>query len=426
MKREHWRLLVVLGAISLVEGYDLNILTIALPQLRASFHLSQAQGSWWLAAIYLGAVPAFLLARRADRLGRRRLLLLSILCYTAATLLTAGAPTIVIFGACQFASRLFLTAKVTLTWTVAAEELPASHRGLGFGWLAGGNAVGTGLAAMLWGAVLSPSGVSWRWLYGGGAALLFVVLLVWRRLPETTRFAQVATEGKLSDSWSDILRPVYRGRLAALVLSGILINLTVVAAVFVIDFMETQRHLSATAANLILIAAGAVALPVLLVAGNLSDRFGRKRVACIFLVIAGLGPIIFFSIAHGALELFLALGGMYIGAFGAWPTANSFGSEIFPTRLRALGGSIGNVSRMVGQSAGFALGAAFIGLTSALPRAVDLLCIGPFIGAVILAFAFPETSRRELETITLATEQTDPTPASRQHQDFDAHETGGF
>jgi hypothetical protein len=62
------------------------------------------------------------------------------------------------------------------------------------------------------------------------------------------------------------------GRCRAERLGGLLAQ----PSVFVIDFMQTQRHLSAPAANLILVSAGALAIPVLVGAGAISDRLGRN------------------------------------------------------------------------------------------------------------------------------------------------------
>src|SRR5919106_5101493 len=127
----HWKLLGALGAASFFEGYDINIVIVALPQIRDTFGLSQAQASLWLSVLYLGALPAMLVSRWADRLGRRRLLLFTIWGYTLTTAITAVAPNIVAFALLQFIARAFLIAEVAIAWTLIAEELPARSRGLG-------------------------------------------------------------------------------------------------------------------------------------------------------------------------------------------------------------------------------------------------------------------------------------------------------
>ncbi|MGH9096439.1 MAG: MFS transporter, partial [Acidimicrobiales bacterium] len=324
LEPRHWYLLGLLGATSFFDGYDRNIVIVALPQLRASFHLSQSRASLWISLLYLGALPALFLARRADIAGRRRLLMFTVSGFTIATAATSVAPTILSFALCQFAAQAFLTAETAVVWTMVAEELPAGARGVGFGWLALLNALGTGLCALIYATALSPQGLSWRWLYIGATPVLIAVIVLRRRLPESRRFNVASAAGLANANWRRIVRPPLRRRLALAAAATLLAGLTQQAIVFVVDFMETQRHQSASAANLILVAAGAIALPALLISGALSDRLGRRPVACGFLVLSVVGPMWLFLFAHGTFPLLAALGLTYVGSFGAWPTLGAF------------------------------------------------------------------------------------------------------
>ena len=402
LEPRHWQLLWLMGTANFFAGYDFNIVIVALPQLRASYHLSQAHASLWIGVIYLGAAPAVLLARRADRRGRRRLLLFSITGYTLATLATAAAPAIGIFVGCQLMARFFLSVEGVLVWTIVAEELPAGARGFGFGWLAMLSALGTGWSAILYGGILAPAGLSWRLLYLAAVPVLVVVAVLRRRIPESARFVAAADQGRLARHWSEILRPPHRRWLALVCVTAVLANLSAQAAVFVVDFMENQRHLSATTANFILVGSGAAAIPVLILAGRASDRYGRKPVCCAFLVLSVVGIVLFFVLARGPVQLGLALAVAYAGAFGAWPTGSAFGVELFPTALRALGSSAANLAMVVGQVASFVLAAALIGSVGNLTRAVLVLALGPLLAAVLIATRFPETAGAELEAITPA------------------------
>jgi MFS family permease len=397
LEPQHVRLLRLLAAASFFQGYDLNVITVALPQIRHTFGLSQARASDWFALLAVGALPALVLARRADRVGRRRVLLVSIAGFTAATAATAVAPTVVSFGLCQLCATAFLAVEGTLSWTVIAEELPAGARGYGFGVLAMLNALGAGTGALAWALVLSPLGLSWRWLYVAATPVLLVVAFMRRRLPESKRFESAAAAGRLAESWRSLLRPPY-GRLLVLVCAAaVLAGLLTQASAFVIDFMETQRHLSASEANLTLVGAGALAIPVLVGAGSVSDRVGRKRIGCSFLALSVAGTLCFFFLARGLLGLFLALAVTYIGQFGAWPTLSGYSTELFPTAQRALANSAAGVASVAGQSVSFLLAAVLIGLTGSLARSVAVLAAGPLLAVVVVAAGFPETAGRDVD-----------------------------
>jgi putative MFS transporter len=399
LEPRHWKLLLLLGAANFFEGYDLNIVIVALPQLQSSYHVSQASAAVWVAVIYAGAAPALLLTRLADRRGRRKLLLVSITGFTLATLATAFAPSIEAFACCQLVARFFLCTETVLVWTVVTEELPAGARGLGFGWLAMLSALGTGSSAILYGGILAPLGLSWRVLYLVAVPVLVVVAIGRRSLPESARFTAAAGHGALARRWWQILRPGLRGRLALVCLTAALGNLTAQATAFVIDFMENDRHLSATAANFILIGAGVVAVPVLIVAGRISDHYGRKRICCAFMALTVAGLVSFFVLARNPAELALALAVTYAGQFGAWPTGTAFGTELFPTALRALGASAANLASVGGQVSSFLLAGALIGAGAGLSRSAAVLALGPLLAAVLIASRFPETAGTELEDI---------------------------
>ncbi len=397
LQARHVRLLSLLAAATFFQGYELEVIAVALPQIRHSFGLSQGQASDWLALLAIGALPALLLARRADRFGRRRMLLVSITGLTAATVASAAAPTILCFALCQLFVGAFTALEATLSWTVVAEELPAGARGYGFGVLATLSTLGAGSAALTWALLLSPHDLSWRWLYAAATPVLLLAAFMRRRLPESSRFESAASAGRLAASWRSLLRPPHNRLLVIMCSASAFGALLTQAAAFVIDFMQTQRHLSASAANLIVVGAGALALPVLAGAGSVSDRLGRKRIGCSFLALSVAGTLSFFFLARSPLGYFLALVVTYVGHFGAWPTLSGFSTELFPTSHRALASSASGIASVAGQSGSFLLAGLLIGLTGSLPGAVAVLAAGPLIALVLIAAGFPETAGQDLD-----------------------------
>ena len=399
LEPRHWRLLAALGAASFFEGYDINIVIVALPQIRETFGLTQSEASLWLSILYLGALPAMLVSRWADRIGRKRLLLITIWGYTLTTAATAFAPSMPAFVLLQFCARAFLIAEVAVAWTFMAEELPAGSRGFGFGALAMLSALGTGLASLLWALVLAPMDASWRWLYITALPVLALVVRLRRDLPESRRFEAAIEQGRLRGNWTEILQPPYRAWLILACTALYFGELITHAQVFVVDFLQTQRGFSPSTANLMLIGAGGLAIPVLIYAGALSDRFGRRRMAILFLLVSVAGPLLFFLVGRGPVALFVCLAIAYVGSFGAWPTLGAYGSELFPTRLRALGSSAVSFAKVGGQFSSFIAAAILIERLGSLPAAVAVLCIGPLVAAVV-TFWLPETKGTELEVIS--------------------------
>jgi putative MFS transporter len=400
LRREHWFLLVVLGVAAFFEGYDLFVVTAALPQIRDSFGLTQSEASLWLSVPILGALPAVWFSRRADVYGRRRMLWVSIVGFTLFTGATSMSPSIGAFVTLQFGAYLFLTVEGTIAWAMVAEELPAGARGFGFGWLAMQTALGSGLASILYGGIFTPLDLSWRWLYLVALPPLGAIAILRRRLPESRRFNALATSGRVESHWRDLLRPPHRRWLVLVCLTAFLGALATQVGVFTVDFLQEDRGLSPTIANFVLVGAGALAIPFLIGAGELSDRYGRKVVGCIFGVLSTVGGFSFYFLARGPWLLFVCLLFTLIGQFGAWPTLGAFGSELFPTAHRALAGSWSSVTRVGGQAVSFALGGLLISITGALQYAAIILGSGPLLALLVVWFFFPETKGRELEDIT--------------------------
>lgn len=395
LDRRHWFLLSLLGAASFFQGYDLNLVAVALTQIRHSFALNQSEASLWLGALYLGALPAIFLTRQADQRGRRSILLVSVLGYTVATGLTALAPSIAVFAACQFFARGFLGCEQAVAWTMVAEELPAASRGLGFGFLATAAALGVGASSILYG----PVGLSWRWLYAIATPPLLFVAVLRRRLPESRRFVQARQEGLLVQRWRQILEPPNRRWFVLLSITAILGALTTHAVALAPDFLQTQRHLPASTVALLVTAGGIPAVLIQLAAGPLSDRFGRKLVGCSFAALAVVGALLFFFVARSELAFGGAISLTLSGTLGARPALGAFSTELFTTPMRAFGGAAVSVAIVLGEVTSLGVGGILLRAFGNLPDVVAVLILGPIAVILITAKFFPETKGQELEDI---------------------------
>lgn len=395
--RDHRFLLALLGATSFFDGFDRGILTVALPQIRDSYGLDQGQMSLWVSILFVGALPALVLTRQADRVGRRKLLLVSIVGYTVATGLTAVAPTIGWFVAFQFVARLFLNAEHALVFTLAAEELPARARGFGFGWLSMNLALGVGLSAIVFGTAFEPAGISWRVMYLVGLPPLVLIGWLRRKIPESRRFEAARASGHLGGDWRAIFAPAHRRWLLLLCATAFLLELGTHASVFTQDFLQEDKGLSSTAASLMLVAAGLPAIPIMVWAGGLSDRLGRRVVGCGFAAFGVVGALGFFWLPGGVPVLLAFMALTLVGQMGAGPVLGTYSTELFPTALRSQAGSWAKVAAVGGQAGSLALGGVLIAVTGGLPGAATALMLGPVVAIAIFALSFPDTHGRELE-----------------------------
>jgi predicted MFS family arabinose efflux permease len=77
------RLLVLLGVAFALASYEFGILSLALPQIQAELAVPETEAGRLVAAARLGVLPALLLGLIADRWGRRRLLVATVIGFRA-------------------------------------------------------------------------------------------------------------------------------------------------------------------------------------------------------------------------------------------------------------------------------------------------------------------------------------------------------
>ena len=142
---EHVHLLGVISLALLFENYDQAMLTAALKQIAETFGLIESDLSQLLGLVHGGAILAFLIIPFADRIGRRRLFLISLIGLSVATVLAGFAQSVGQFIFLQMVSRAFMITCTATAFVIITEEFPASDRGWGIGIAGALGSVGHGL-----------------------------------------------------------------------------------------------------------------------------------------------------------------------------------------------------------------------------------------------------------------------------------------
>jgi putative MFS transporter len=334
-RQEHIFLLV--GAAALFAGYDQNVFGLAIPQIQASLHIPENQVGLTVAYFRVAAIAAMLLAASADVMGRRRLLLLTILGQAAFTLLTAFTTDYASFVWAQVATRIFGYAEEMLCFVVIGEEVAAGARGWASGTLSAFDYLGAGVASLVFAAVnLLPYG--WRAIYVIGALPLFLVAYLRRRLPETRRFAALSLAEARVAAGLRLARDVWRDyplRVGAILVAAAAFGFAIApATVLGSKYLQSVYGYSPGQTTLLFIPGGLIGLGLAILAGRLSDAWGRKRVALGVVALAGAGFFLFYSGAPALLmpPLWVLA---FFGFFSGDALIAGFALEIVPTRYRA-------------------------------------------------------------------------------------------
>jgi MFS family permease len=217
--RWHWKILIGLGTVWILDGLEVTIVGSVAGAISAKgsgVAISSAEVAGLAASLYVAGAcfGALLFGQLTDRFGRKKLFMITLGVYLAATFATAFSWTAVFFFACRFVTGMGIGGEYSAINSAIDELIPAKHRGRidivinGTYWL--GAAVGALLSVAAL-HIFSPL-LDWRVCFGLGFILGLGILIVRRHVPESPRWLFIhGREREAEQVTSDIEREVAAG-----------------------------------------------------------------------------------------------------------------------------------------------------------------------------------------------------------------------
>jgi MFS family permease len=415
----HRRIAGALGIGWALDAFEVQIIGSVIPSIAGDFGLSKTEQIAVFVVWFVGiGIGAMLFGYLADRVGRRRLFVATLLLYSLAAIATAASPSYGVFMFFRFLTGLGVGGEYSAVASAIAEFMPARARGrtnaavMNF-WSLGG--IVAGLVSILFvSALLGSSG--WRYALLFGAVSAGYALYARRLIPESPRW--LASQGRLEEANAVIeqvtglereraeylpaeLNTSVRAQLAELwrehrgrLLFGMALDFSEAAAyyglfTFLSVFVLTKGVVDVPAGTVpyyyVIANVGALA-GGLLVSWAL-DRAGRK-------------PTVFLSYTAAAASTFLVAGAAATGSPGltlagftiavffattAWVSAYPTFTELFPTHLRATGVgasvAVGRIGAILGAVV-LAQTASSFGMWSAFATLAGLWTIGAIAAGI--------------------------------------------
>jgi putative MFS transporter len=382
------------------DQYDRALLSLALKQIQAGLKIAESHIGPMLSLIRLGYLLSLLMTPFADVFGRRRLLLYTVVGYTIFTGLIAIAPNERTFVAFEIIARAFAGAEAAIAMVIVAEEVDAAYRGWAIGLLSAVSSIGYGLAAIVF-AFVNTIPYGWRGMYAIALIPLVVVIPLRRVLPESARFEKEKLEGlKPVKIWEPVARlyTAYPRRLVMMLSISFLSNMGGNASGFLFPkFLQDAHHWSPANVSMLFFFGGALGIVGSIVAGRMSDRFGRRVMGTAFLFLAPLFTVWMYTASGWSIVPAWILGTFF--DFAGSMILSAYSAELFPTSYRSTAGSALAIAGTTGGALGLFFEGVLYNLTGSLSRSVCYLTVFWMIAPAILWF-FPETSGRELEEIS--------------------------
>jgi MFS family permease len=392
------RLLVLVGAAYFIAGYDVNIYGFALRQIQQTFQIPEQDIGLVIVLFRLGIIPALALAWLADRIGRRKLLMITLAGAALSTVWTAFAQSLTEFIVAQTIARIFIYTEEILCMVVIAEEFSERTRGWAAGQLGALEALGGGAAALVFAFVeMLPFG--WRAIYAFGAIPLLWLVWARRSLPETRRFQERDQTEKIKPFTS--LMTNYPGRLALLVCLCVLFGLAVGATVPLASaYLQGTHQWQPWQVSALTLGAGFVSILGTTTAGALSDRFGRRLIIAVTVIASAISFALFYNWASG-IWLVLTWTTALFSILAANVLMTALGAELFPTSHRSLAASIRMMAALFGGLLGLLVERElFMLYGNHGPAIATLALVAPL--CLVPVWFLPEPAQKTLEEISAA------------------------
>jgi MFS family permease len=383
----------------MLDAFDVTLFAMALPAVRSALGLSvTAGGVLGSVTLVAGAAGGLFFGWVADRFGRTRALMGSILLYSVFTAACGFAETFWQF----VAFRIFLGFGMGGEWASGAalvsETWPDEHRGKALGLMQSGWAVGYAAAAIANGLVQPAFG--WRAVFFVGILPALLTIWIRRRVQEPALWQARAAKDSLASGIRRLFDRGYGRLTAALTFMnactlfawwGFYLWLPSYLVQPVAEGGVGMQLLSSSGFILVMQAGMWVGYVTF---GYVSDAFGRKPTYVAYLVMASLTLAAFLSTRNPA--VLLALGPFV--AFFATGHFSGFGAvtaEIYPTAIRATAqGFTYNIGRLVSALAPFTVGS--LAQTHGFGLALTMSSAA-FLLAAVAWIAIPETRGVRLE-----------------------------
>ena len=156
---------------------DNLVVTMALPAIRHSLHASIQSLEWTVNAYTLTfAVLLLTGAALGDRLGRRRMFVIGLAVFTAASAAAALSPDTGMLIAARAVQGAGAAIVLPLTLTLLSEATPPQRRGMALGIWSGVSGLGVAIGPLAGGAVVQ--GLDWHWIFWINVPGAVIALLV--------------------------------------------------------------------------------------------------------------------------------------------------------------------------------------------------------------------------------------------------------
>ncbi|MGP8268690.1 MAG: MFS transporter [Terracidiphilus sp.] len=331
-----WTVLFICFAGYAFDALEMMLYSNALIDIKKEFNFNFLGSGWVMTLSFMGsAFGSIFWGPMADKIGRVKVMLLTVGGYAAFTGLTSFAwngASLVVF---RFIMGFFAGGEWAAGAALLGETWPKRYRGRVMGVMQTGWPIGAIMASIVY-ALVAPTW-GWRRVFLVGIFPAVIIFLIRLTIKESNSFREKKETGSLA-AWSGIYAPKYRKRTIMFTLLYLIGNIAFYCTMtWIPSMLRAERGMTMIASSAWFIVINVGGIVGYLSFGAVADRLGRRPAFTIYWLIAMIFTPIFANYVTANHLLMGALGFILGGSMGYFGGYAVYGAELWPTALRASG-----------------------------------------------------------------------------------------
>ena len=400
----------------MLDAFDAMLYTLVLTHIMRDLGMSMATSGFLnMLTLLASGIGGVSFGFVADRVGRKRALMLSILTYSICSFASGLSTTVLMLAVFRFILGLGMGGEWNTGATLVAETWPDELRAKAISVVQSSWAIGFALAALVSGIVLRYA--SWRYVFFVGILPALITLWIQSRVPESEMWKEhrrlrlidegqkLEPQGTQGSQGNTSFLAIFRAPYLKSTVALLLLNFfgmfgwwglfTWLPPYLSLPVEQGGRGFGVMGTTTLLVILNVFGMfPGYLSFGWVADHLGRRRSFMLYTFMAAL-LVPLYAMARSPFALLVL--GTVVAFFGTGMFSGSgiIASEIFPTRLRARAlGFTYNGARTLSSVAPYVIGR--VGQARGLSWAF-YLCGAGFALACLMATQLPETKGKRLE-----------------------------
>ncbi|MDJ0331147.1 MFS transporter [Planococcus sp. S3-L1] len=390
------RLLGIAGLGWLFDAMDVGILAFVIAALHEDWGLTSSQMGWIGSVNSIGmAVGAFVFGIYADRVGRKKIFIITLLLFSIASGISAFATTLAAFMILRFFVGMGLGGELPVASTLVSESVPAKERGRVIVLLESFWAAGWLVAAVISYFIIPSFG--WRVALLLTALPAFYALYLRINLPDSPQFsAKKDVLRSISTNIKDVWSEKYRRPTLMLWIVWFTVVFSYYGMFLWLPSVMVLKGFTLIKSFQYVLIMTLAQLPGYFSAAWLIERAGRKFVLVTYLIGTAISALAF---GNADTITLLIVSGAFLSFFnlGAWGALYAYSPEQYPTVIRGTGTGMAAAFGRIGGVLGPLLVGTLLTAGANLNVIFGIFCVSILIGALAVAFLGKETKQLELE-----------------------------